>query len=205
MNFARHLLRRAAIAPPPSRGISIVLPSLSAALVGALATPIPRIIIPRLQQSVRHESSTAIGAIGGAGETTAGEQVEEIKPSYQLTVTCRPCAHRSTHSISKQGYHHGSVMITCPGCRNRHVISDHLKIFGETARSFEDILSQSGSGETVKKVTLSQEELMTAAEKILKEKGIWSKDGGNVEVLPDEPKETEEDWRKGIVEEEKKE
>lgn len=40
---------------------------------------------------------------------------------------------------------------------------------------------------------------MAAAEKVLKEKGIWSKDGGDVEVLPDEPKETEEDWQKGIV------
>lgn len=150
MNFARHLLRRAIIAPLPSRGISIILPSLSAAPVRALAAPIPRVIIPRLQQSIRHESSTAtgatrdagaaaegeeakktstaIGAIGGAGVAAEGEEVKEAQPSYELTVTCRPCTHRSSHTITKQGYHHGSVMITCPGCQNRHVISDHLKV-----------------------------------------------------------------------------
>jgi protein import protein ZIM17 len=128
MNFARHLLRRAVTAPLSSRGISIVLPSLSAAPVRALATPIPRIIIPRLQQSVRHESSTAIGAVGGTKEAAEGEEVKETKPSYELTFTCRPCGHRSTHTITKQGYHHGTVMITCLGCQNRHVISDHLKV-----------------------------------------------------------------------------
>jgi protein import protein ZIM17 len=50
------------------------------------------------------------------------------QPSYDLTFTCTPCGTRSTHRISKQGYHHGSVLIACPGCRNRHVISDHLNV-----------------------------------------------------------------------------
>ena len=50
------------------------------------------------------------------------------RPSYQLTFTCKPCGARSTHEITKQGYHHGTVLITCPGCKNRHVISDHLKV-----------------------------------------------------------------------------
>ena len=48
--------------------------------------------------------------------------------AYELTFTCRPCLTRSTHKISKQGYHKGSVLITCPNCKNRHVISDHLKV-----------------------------------------------------------------------------
>ena len=49
-------------------------------------------------------------------------------PSYHLTFTCRPCKTRSTHKMSKQGYHHGTVLITCPNCKNRHIISDHLKV-----------------------------------------------------------------------------
>lgn len=49
-------------------------------------------------------------------------------PAYELTFTCKPCQHRSTHNISKQGYHKGSVLITCPGCSNRHIMSDHLKV-----------------------------------------------------------------------------
>ena len=49
-------------------------------------------------------------------------------PSYELTFTCVPCSTRSTHKITKQGYHFGSVLITCPECRNRHIMSDHLKV-----------------------------------------------------------------------------
>jgi hypothetical protein len=50
------------------------------------------------------------------------------QPAYDLTFTCKPCGTRSTHRISKQGYHHGSVLITCSECKNRHIISDHLKV-----------------------------------------------------------------------------
>lgn len=50
------------------------------------------------------------------------------EPTYQLTFTCKPCKHRSSHDMSRQGYHHGTVLITCPECTSRHVISDHLKV-----------------------------------------------------------------------------
>lgn len=52
----------------------------------------------------------------------------EPVPSYQLTFTCRPCGNRSTHTVSKQAYHKGTVLIQCPGCTNRHLIADHLKV-----------------------------------------------------------------------------
>ena len=54
--------------------------------------------------------------------------IEKPPPAYEITFTCKPCKHRSTHTISKHGYHKGSVLITCPECSNRHVISDHLKV-----------------------------------------------------------------------------
>lgn len=50
------------------------------------------------------------------------------RPSYELTFTCKPCGHRSTHVISKQAYHHGTTLVKCPDCNERHVISDHLKV-----------------------------------------------------------------------------
>jgi len=50
------------------------------------------------------------------------------KQAYEMTFTCKPCSTRSTHRISKQGYHFGSVLITCPECKNRHIISDHLGV-----------------------------------------------------------------------------
>lgn len=53
------------------------------------------------------------------------------RPSYQLTFTCKPCGHRSAHIVTKQAYHFGTTLIRCPGCRDRHVISDHLKVSQE--------------------------------------------------------------------------
>ena len=55
-------------------------------------------------------------------------QPTSSEPAYQLTFTCKPCSARSTHRISQHGYHRGTVLITCPGCKNRHVISDHLQV-----------------------------------------------------------------------------
>lgn len=52
------------------------------------------------------------------------------RPSYQLTFTCKPCGHRSSHVVTKQAYHHGTTLIKCPSCMDRHVISDHLKVRG---------------------------------------------------------------------------
>ncbi|KAF2273996.1 zf-DNL-domain-containing protein [Westerdykella ornata] len=65
------------------------------------------------------------------------------------------CATRSSHRVSKQGYHHGTVLITCPGCKNRHLISDHLKIFSDKRITIEDILKE--KGQLVKRGSLSAE------------------------------------------------
>jgi hypothetical protein len=82
-------------------------------------------------------------------------------PSYQMIFTCKKCDERSAHTISKQGYHHGTVLVTCPGCKNRHLVSDHLKvlrpdhairdlllticqIFSDTSVTIEDILREKG-------------------------------------------------------------
>ncbi|EEP76224.1 predicted protein [Uncinocarpus reesii 1704] len=79
------------------------------------------------------------------------------EPSYLITFTCKPCSHRSGHRISKHGYHKGTVLIMCPNCRNKHVISDHLNIFMDTKSTLEDILAK--QGQTLKKVTLGEGDL----------------------------------------------
>ncbi|KAI1103921.1 DNL zinc finger-domain-containing protein [Jackrogersella minutella] len=78
-----------------------------------------------------------------------------VEPHYELTFTCVPCGGRSTHSVSKQGYHKGSVLITCPNCRNRHVISDHLGIFGNRKITVEDLMKE--KGQLVKRGTLGED------------------------------------------------
>ncbi|ODQ50009.1 zf-DNL-domain-containing protein, partial [Saitoella complicata NRRL Y-17804] len=54
------------------------------------------------------------------------------------------CSNRSSHHVSKQAYHNGTVLITCPGCRNRHLIADHLKTFSDDRITLEDILAKDG-------------------------------------------------------------
>lgn len=80
----------------------------------------------------------------------ASEDAEEIaarkaqEPAYDMSFTCRKCLHRSSHRITKQAYHFGTTLVTCPGCKNRHLISDHLKIFSDKNITVEDILKEKG-------------------------------------------------------------
>lgn len=46
--------------------------------------------------------------------------------------------------MSKQAYTKGTVLIQCPGCKNRHLIADHLKIFSDHSINIEDILKAKG-------------------------------------------------------------
>ncbi|KAH7364690.1 DNL zinc finger domain-containing protein [Rhexocercosporidium sp. MPI-PUGE-AT-0058] len=77
------------------------------------------------------------------------------KPEYEMTFTCTPCSTRSTHRVSKQGYHKGSVLVTCPECKNRHIISDNLNIFGDKTLTIEDLMRE--QGQLVRKGTLSED------------------------------------------------
>lgn len=97
-----------------------------------------------LSRQIRYESSSNRPLTDRPD--TAPELATEKKevPSYDLTFTCKKCSERSTHRISKQGYHHGTILITCQGCKNRHLVSDHLKIFSDKGITIEDILREKG-------------------------------------------------------------
>lgn len=86
-----------------------------------------RIIAPLIQRCF--ESSLAHAQAGpGTRLPRPAAHRNPDEPIYQLTFTCRVCKERSSHTVSKQGYHKGTVLITCSGCKGRHLISDHLRV-----------------------------------------------------------------------------
>ncbi|KAK1979736.1 DNL zinc finger protein [Colletotrichum cereale] len=111
-----------------------------------------------LQPTVAARFAHAVPKPKAAREAAAKSPAQmrlESSPHYQLDFTCVPCDTRSRHKVSKQGYHHGSVLITCPSCRNRHVISDHLGIFGDRKVTVEDLMRE--KGRLVKRGTLGED------------------------------------------------
>ena len=80
--------------------------------------------IPRTVQLQKIDEKQRSDANAAPEDQVNKDQV----PAYDLTFTCKKCLSRSTHRVSKQGFYKGTVLITCPGCKNRHLISDHLKV-----------------------------------------------------------------------------
>ncbi|CAO2654321.1 Nn.00g110540.m01.CDS01 [Neocucurbitaria sp. VM-36] len=136
----------------------------------AATRPSPGLSPTHLPATARFESSAASPTSTNAPESRLDrDQV----PSYELTFTCNVCKTRSSHRLSKQGYHHGTVLISCPDCKNRHLISDHLKvrlnlgqnkhlatanpgqIFSDKSVTIEDLMREKGN--LVKKGSLSAE------------------------------------------------
>lgn len=67
------------------------------------------------------------------------------KQELMLAFTCNKCSTRSSHVISKQAYTGGTVLVQCPGCSNRHLIADHLKIFKDNKFTIEQLMEVSKS------------------------------------------------------------
>ncbi|TEB33086.1 zf-DNL-domain-containing protein [Coprinellus micaceus] len=61
-----------------------------------------------------------------------------------FTCTVPDCGHRQAHVFSKRSYEKGIVIVTCSGCKNRHLIADHLGWF--------DNLTGDGANVTIEKL-----------------------------------------------------
>ncbi|CAK7238626.1 MAG: hypothetical protein STHCBS139747_000044 [Sporothrix thermara] len=165
----RHLARSTA-ADFLAASNATLSPSYTPLTFVRLAHNIPRpkpAQIPAAAQSTSSSSSSSSSGGGGSGSPSGSPAPERgLAPHYELTFTCLPCGTRSSHKVTKQGYHQGSVLIACPECRNRHIISDHLGIFSDLVkgkdgsnstrgRTIEDIMRE--KGKLVKKGTLGED------------------------------------------------
>jgi hypothetical protein len=73
-----------------------------------------------------------------------GTTVADADGFYVLMFTCRKCETRTARRISKHGYHHGSVLVRCPGCLGLHLIADHLGFFSDEAVDAEGLIAARG-------------------------------------------------------------
>ncbi|KAH8832863.1 zf-DNL-domain-containing protein [Flagelloscypha sp. PMI_526] len=92
----------------------------------------PRLIAAAAAHARRPQSSLA-------SPTSSESPAAPPEARLRMTFTCNAhtsesdpaqlCGHRSTHEFSKRSYTSGVVLVECPGCKNRHLIADHLGWF----------------------------------------------------------------------------
>ncbi|KAI5861677.1 DNL zinc finger-domain-containing protein [Durotheca rogersii] len=185
-------------------------PTLPASRTAILSAPLrrPRPRLLRLPRSPRPTAQRFVHTIprppppapvAPSSPASAAKPRKLLEPHYELTFTCVPCGGRSSHVVSKQGYHKGSVLITCPTCRNRHVISDHLNIFGDRKLTVEDLMRE--KGQLVKRGTLGEDgDVEFWEDGTVTERGAAAKNAGSggpsvsdePAALPDKPEQGEE-------------
>jgi len=73
--------------------------------------------------------------------TVEGTRAED---AYAMAFTCCVCGTRTAKRISKRAYHHGVVIVQCPGCGNRHLIADHFQWFTDAPTDIEQIMREKG-------------------------------------------------------------
>lgn len=128
MPFHSHLtnfsfLRNGGVAPPP---LSSPSPHLSRRSLCSEKPPAP--------EAASNESASFSDVPGVRSE---GDK-------YAMMYTCTVCDTRAAKMVSKQAYHHGTVLIRCPQCQNLHLIADHLGQFEEKGWTVEQFLEAQG-------------------------------------------------------------
>ncbi|KAK7687775.1 hypothetical protein QCA50_008994 [Cerrena zonata] len=73
----------------------------------------------------------------------------EAKLQITFTCTVTDCNTRSSHEFTKRSYTKGIVIVQCPGCKNRHLIADHLGWFKDSTedgrlKTVEDLVKAKG-------------------------------------------------------------
>mmetsp|Transcript_29311 Transcript_29311/g.54876 ORF Transcript_29311/g.54876 Transcript_29311/m.54876 type:complete len:85 (-) Transcript_29311:701-955(-) len=61
-----------------------------------------------------------------------------------IAFTCTVCNTRSARTFSKKSYEEGVVIVTCPGCKNHHLIADRLGWFDDASVDITTIMQEKG-------------------------------------------------------------
>ena len=68
--------------------------------------------------------------------------LRQVRPNDRLFRLTKDGGLPQSKSMSKRSYEQGVVLITCDGCKNRHLIADNLGWFGEEGANVESILQE---------------------------------------------------------------
>ncbi|KAI1796714.1 zf-DNL-domain-containing protein [Ganoderma leucocontextum] len=111
----------------------------------------PVLAASRPSSSMVHHQSSGSASQVSTPQPQTHITLEQPQPKLSLTFTCtvEGCGHRSTHQFTKRSYTRGIVLVQCPGCKNRHLIADHLGWFKESTddgklKTVEDLLRAKG-------------------------------------------------------------
>lgn len=100
----------------------------------------PSICIANQQQPnnvlINRSSFSTSSRLGSNGDeqkpTSAKNEIGSIEqPRMAIAFTCNVCSNRVTRTFTKQSYEKGVVIITCPQCKNHHIIADNLGWFSD--------------------------------------------------------------------------
>lgn len=139
----------------------------------------PSMVTRAMQRQVLHTLTSLVSKTPATtyrfhstdNKNTASFQVDN--PQLMIAFTCKKCDTRSSHTFSRQSYYKGSVLIQCPGCKNRHLIADNLKIFKDDNFNLEDVLKAQGQSVATDTLDLAFEDIPDSLKSTL---GHYAKD-----------------------------